>query len=434
MLFRIQVLLGVECVAAVGTLIRPFWGLLFLILLTFTRPQDDRPNMMALHIPMAITWSLIVATVFRPGFFMERLGSAVRRLALYAGLCIFLGCAALANGYTVYSQAQLEDSITLLVVGGLVLIWVTTPKRVEAVVYTLLAAGLYYVQTVMRNPKFMHEEIAGAGFDRLYFKNAINFGNPNFLAVLMVIVMFLALAVLVHERRLFNKAVLLAALAGYAFVFMKCQSRGATMGFAAGMVVFWMMRQRKALTAILIVTAVAGGLTFLAPTSYLGRLNTIVNYQEDKSATNRLEMWAICSQVIASNPILGMGPGNFEPTYPQMSPHNAYLQVAAEAGVPALLLYVMLLLSGYRSVWIARRLAAPDGKNIPYLFHLSEGLLCVLIEITVQGFFTGFAFREFVYISLALTYCIRSLAENASAAGGVAEGEEVAAEPGYVAA
>lgn len=413
--FRIQVLIVFEICAALGTLIRPYWGFLFLILLTFVRPQDDRPNMAQLHIPMVMTLAVLVATVSRPGLLLGRLGFTLRKLGLFIALYALMILASLINGLTPYSAYQIDDTLTVLLVCGLMLIWVDTRDRLMAFLWTLLASGLYYVQMVIRDPRFMRDEIAQREFERLAFRHTINFGNPNFLAILMVILSFLALSLLAHERPFWKKVPLAAILGGYLYVFLRCQSRGASIGFAAGLLVFWLMQRRKLLVAAAMSIALTIGLAFLAPASYLERLQTIVNYQEDKSATGRLEMWGTSLELISDNPFFGIGPGNFEPQYPGASQHNAYLQVASEAGLPALLLYIALLLTGFRALWVTRRLTAPQAKNIPYLHRISEGLLCVLSAITVQGFFTGFAFREFFYITLTLTYCLRALAESKEA-------------------
>jgi O-antigen ligase len=230
--------------------------------------------------------------------------------------------------------------------------------------------------------------------------------------MLMAILLFLALALFVYEKRIWFKAGFAGLAAGFLYAFLRCQSRGASLGLAAGLFIFWLMQRRKLLVATILVATGILGILVLAPTSYLDRLQTITNYQEDKSAMGRLEMWQISLGLIARNPVVGIGPANFAPRFPHMSQHNAYLQVASEVGIPALLLYVALLVSGYRALWVARKLASPARRQMPYLYKISEGILCALIAITVQGFVTGFAFREFVYITLTLAYCVRELAES----------------------
>jgi O-antigen ligase len=394
------------------------------MVLVFVRPQDDRPNMADLHMPMVIMLAMIVATICRPSILMVRWGFVFRKLGLLIALLAVVIIAAFFNGYTIYSQDQIANCAAVLVVCALTLVWVDSPQRLKVLVWTLLACGAYYIRKVLSDPRFMREEISSTEFDRLAFRHAINFGNPNFIAILMVIMGFLALAVLSQERGFYRKLIPASLICGFLLVFLKCQSRGGTLGLAAAVLTFWLLQKRKALTALVVVLTAVIGVNFLAPASYVTRLETIVNYQQDKSATGRLDMWAISGKLISENPLFGIGIGNFEPTHPHMSEHNAYVQVATEAGVPALLLYMILLGSGYFNSWQARRMTSLATADVSLVHRVSESLICALSGIAVQGFFTGFAFREFVWITITLGYCLRGIAVTASAQT-IAESAEV---------
>jgi O-antigen ligase len=412
MLFRIQVVLVCEILAAVGTLFWPDWGLILLVFFTFVRPQDDRPNVAPLHIQGAITWAVVAATAFRPAVIGRRLGFAVRELALFIALFVLMCMSAIVSGWTVYSADQLNDSVTILVVCMLILMWINDQKHLTVLVWSLIFAGLHYVQMVIQSPTYMRED----QFDRISFRNATNFGNPNFLALLMVIVTFLALGMIGAVRKIWLKVGLLAAICGFFFCFLKCQSRGGTLALGGSLLVFWLLQRRKLLVLFCLATGITLGLAFLAPATYLARLKTTANYQQDESAKTRLEMWSHSIAMIKSNPLLGIGPGNFGPRFPHgMTEHEAYLQTASEVGLPALLLYIALLCGGCRSAWIARRSASPSRKDIPLLLGVAEALICGIVAIAVAGFFTGLAFREFVYVTLCLAYCVRELAEKAPA-------------------
>jgi O-antigen ligase len=412
MLFRIQVLLVFEIAAAIVTLARPFWGLLLLNLLVFVRPQDDRPNMAQLHMPMVIMIAVAVATIGRIDFFSERRAFAVRGVRLLTILFFLMFVSSFLNGWTLVSRAQLEDTLSVMFLCVLMLVWINTQARLKVFLWSMMAAGFYHVRTVISDPSFMREEIGGQTFDRLSLRGAINFGNPNFMAILMIILAFIAIALIGGKGPFWKKPVLLALLAGYVYVFLKCESRGATLGLSAGLFTFWLLQKKKLLLGPGLLIGVTLSLVFLAPKTYLERLKSIINYKQDASATGRLTMWAISREVIAENPIFGIGVGNFEPRYPRMSEHNAYLQVASEVGIPALFLYVGLLIGGFRSALRARWLARSEVNDHPFLYHTASGLICALVAISVQGFFTGFAFREFVYITLMLAYCVRGLAED----------------------
>lgn len=409
--FRIEVALACEVLAVIGTLIRPDWGLILLVFLTFARPQDDRPNLERLHIQGALTWAVLAATALRPAVVAQRIGFALRELRLFVALFVLMCASAVVNGLTVYSSEQLNDSFTVLIVCTLILIWISDQKRLTIMASVLLGAGLYYVQMVVRDPTYMRV----GEFDRIIFRNLTNFGNPNFLALLMVILTFWTLGVVGAVRKSWIKIGLLGAVAGFMFAFLKCQSRGGTLALAASLLVFCILHWRKPLFLSAIGTGLVLSIVFLAPSTYLSRLQTIINYQGDKSAETRLEMWSNSIRMIESNPLFGIGPGNFGPRFPHgMTEHEAYLQTASELGLPALLVYVALLVGGCHSAWKARTAAARKGTDSSFLVGASNGSICGVVAIAVAGFFTGLAFREFVYITVALTFTLRELAEEVS--------------------
>lgn len=411
--FKVQVVLGGEVLAVIGTLARPYWGLLLLILCTFVRPQDDRPNIQPLHIEQAITIAVLVATIFRPAVVAARSSFTLRAMRWFMVLLALMVISALVNGWTSSSSDQLYDSLTVFLVCAAILIWISTQERLTAVIWVLAVTGLYYFKATLQNATYFRDD----EFARLDFRGNTNFGNPNFLALLMIIVMYLSLSLLGAVRSFWLKLVLLCASGGCLFVFLKCQSRGATIAMALATILFWLMQKRKALTLVLLGAGVSTGMAFLAPKTYVDRLKTIADYQEDSSARVRIEMWQLSLELIGSDPVVGVGPANFERLtrrrFPQgMSQHEAYLQVATEAGVPAALIYVFLLLGGIRSAWVARRLAMANQNDLVYVRKIAEGLLCCIAAIIVAGFFTGLAFREFVYITLSLCYCAREIAES----------------------
>src|ERR1035438_2705239 len=97
---RILFLLGFEVVSAIGVLLRPDWGSLYLVLLLITRPQDDRPNMQDLHFPMVMTLALAFSTLLRFATRSAQMRAAVRAMAVPLAYYFVMIVSALANGYT----------------------------------------------------------------------------------------------------------------------------------------------------------------------------------------------------------------------------------------------------------------------------------------------------------------------------------------------
>ncbi len=246
MLFRVQLALEAEILAVIGTLARPYWGLLLLILFTFVRPQDDRPNIQPLHIEEAITLAVLLASFFRPAVFVPRTSFTLRAMRWFLVLFALMVVSALLNGWTQASSEQLYDTLTVFVVCALILIWIRTQERITAVVWVLVVTSLYYFKSALQGATYLRDD----EFARLDFRGNTNFGNPNFLSLLMIIVMYLSLSLLGAVRNFWLKLVLLSSAGGCIFVFLKCQSRGPTLAIVLVTIIFWLMQERKLLTFV----------------------------------------------------------------------------------------------------------------------------------------------------------------------------------------
>lgn len=422
--FRILVVIGGAIATAILGAVYPFGGLLALEFLTFGRPQDDRPNVEVLHIPLIIVVSVVVGLLPRLGTYGPGLISGVRRIWIMLALYGLLLASALVNGWTFLSRNRLYDFGTIVFLCLATFALITSVKRFQYFVLMLLACGAYVAQRFIRDPGNIFEQIGGEHFERAALARGNgSFGNSNFLALLMGLTMLMALALLSAYRKWWQRAPLVALIGAAGYVFFRANSRGASMGLALGLLCMWFMSKNKvrsSLIALVIVAVIAVS----APPAYWARLSTISNYQDDASATLRLQLWDQAWDLTAKNPILGIGPDNFI-AYSFNSQHDAYLQVASEAGIPALMLYVAWLFSGLWSAFQARQASTPKRGNDAYLCAVSSGVFCCLVAIVIQGFTTGFAFREFVYGYVVFSFIAQRLAQKLSKTSEVAALPEV---------
>jgi O-antigen ligase len=267
----------------------------------------------------------------------------------------------------------------------------------------------------IQNPTFLRSDIEDTTYVRLEFRNLSNFGNPNFLALLMVLLIFVGLGFAVSGQRKLFALPTLAAVTGYFYVFLKCQSRGATLALAAGLIVFWFTQKHKALILVLGTILLGVGFTFFAPKTFLTRLNSITDYSADASSTGRLQLWGAALQTIESHPLTGVGPGNFAYRVAFNSQHETYLQAASELGVFGLILLLALYVSSIHSIFVARSMLKSHQHDWRLLRSFGGSLYACLTALFVQGFFTGFAYREFFITMIASGYLCRVIAEEAMA-------------------
>jgi probable O-glycosylation ligase (exosortase A-associated) len=171
-------------------------------------------------------------------------------------------------------------------------------------------------------------------------------------------------------------------------------SRSGFLGLSlALLLVAWYSKRRATNLALLGIAAVA--LLPFIPQKALQRWKSIPTAAElDPSAIARIQTWETGLQMIKRHPIFGVGPSNFQEQYSHYflqkymeaanyhprAPHNAYVCLAAESGIPALLLFVSFIVATIVEMWRFRR----------RLRLLSQGRelsgYCLIVQITLMVF------------------------------------------------
>jgi len=121
------------------------------------------------------------------------------------------------------------------------------------------------------------------------------------------------------------------------------------------------------------------------------RLMSIVN-PTDTSATLRIALWESTLAMIADRPLFGIGWGAYQLVYPTYDffindpdtiiyhAHNMYLHLAAEIGVPGLLVFLALMIGHARLA-----LATAENAANRWVSGLMLGVLAAVIGLAVGG-------------------------------------------------
>ena len=155
-------------------------------------------------------------------------------------------------------------------------------------------------------------------------------------------------------------AILILMIAFVGFILMMTNSRSGILAALFGVtcligsMIVARVRNRRTLlgiaTGVYLVIATGLGLGFAT-----GGLNKATLTEATKSFGYRIQYWQSSSQMIAEHPLFGSGIGNFREYYtlyklPTASetisdPHNLFFEIAANAGLPALICFVVLLIA-----------------------------------------------------------------------------------------
>jgi O-antigen ligase len=168
-------------------------------------------------------------------------------------------------------------------------------------------------------------------------------------------------------------------------------SRG---GILALLAVTGWLTVRRVLSVRLLVSAgallaVAGVAGMVFAGEYLTRALDEKAYVAASNVDTRAIRWEAAARMLADNPLLGVGPGGFRSNYAAAShnaeiaeqtpvAHNMYLEVAAELGLPGLVLFLAVIACAL----VASERALRASEDPRPMIAIQTGLLGVLVAST----------------------------------------------------
>jgi probable O-glycosylation ligase (exosortase A-associated) len=404
---------------------RPFIGLLLFTLLAYMRLQDLTWGWARFE-----RWSYYVALVTTAGFL---LGRGERRFMLNDLRCWIMVALVALVGVSLLHSSNLSardfgNYVEYCKIVGVALFTtgvVRNREYLRILVYVVaLSFGFFGVKNGLAFvlSGFHMEIIQGPGgmlTDRNDFALALCMGMP----------MLLHLGL--SERRPLLRRVLLAIVPLTALTVISTHSRGGFLAMGVMfLVVVWRSRNRVAGFTLLVV--LAGAAWLAAPESYKERISTIGSYEQDSSARGRLEAWKVAGNMIAANPLLGVGFAKFQQNFKAYDPnwvtdpsgdpeergtrvaHNSYLQIWAECGTPAYLLYMTLILLTLRDLWLVRREAARRYRA-SWILSYATMFEAALAAYVVGATFLNRAQFDLFYHFVAIVVVFGRLAREAMA-------------------
>jgi len=186
------------------------------------------------------------------------------------------------------------------------------------------------------------------------------FEQPNMLGAFFVYNMFLFLGFFLYYWRSAKYWLLLIPFAVCFRGIMVTFSRGAYLAFAFGgfMTAFFRSKALFVVTAILLIAVIATpalmpeGIRHRMASTFGGEklISTDLEEIKDPSAANRILVWKGAIAMIKERPLVGFGYATFPyiiglyaPEVSKYDAHNTYLILAAEMGIPSLVIFLIIL-------------------------------------------------------------------------------------------
>jgi hypothetical protein len=233
------------------------------------------------------------------------------------------------------------------------------------------------------------------------------YGNPNDLAFAIVLTLPFVLAFMVTSRNPVVRVLWLCGMLVMLVAIFKTASRAGFIDLIISGSVTLYFFAIKGKRFYLLVAAVLVGAVVMG--AFGGKLIDRFEAMEGGSSDvrsaygsyeDRMYLMSRAVDAIEHYPILGLGVHNF-PTYSLIwhDVHMTYLQICAEGGIAALVLFLMFFYRGFKNLKILRHTKNLDPDIVLYVWALQSSL----VGFVVGACFAPEAYQFFPYFAVAFT-------------------------------
>jgi O-antigen ligase len=365
------------------------------VAMLYVRPAEIVPGLAELPLVQIMAGvgavTALVSWIARPRNFMNRPSDR-----FLVGFWMAIVLSNLAWGWYSGASRGFTDFLTVAFSYFLIRAGATSERHVRVIVTALIAASLFQAL----NGIVQYHTGVGFGNVTMVEDNRIRgtgiFNDPNDLGMALVMVTpFLVSAVL--ESRFAIRFVALAALTPILLAIYYTNSRGAVLGLAAALLVYFKTRFRSSVAPVLAGVALVA-VVAAAP----ARASNMSS--DEASAQGRIQAWSAGLVMLKSHPIFGVGYGRFT-EFHELVAHNSFVHTFAELG----LLGAFCLVGMWASYFRALRGTPPTPMRRAFVASAAGTLVCAM-----------FLSRQYVvvpYLLLALGTAHASISDVSAQSG-----------------
>ena len=243
--------------------------------------------------------------------------------------------------------------------------------------------------------------ILNGGSYRVWGPSGTFIADNNHLALAMVMTIPLLRFLQMQVSSKLAKQVMMAVMILVAASALGSHSRGGLLALTAMTIVLW-WRGRNRFVGGIVIAFIAFNLVTFMPPEWLGRMDTIGNYEEDRSAMGRLTAWSTAWSAAFDHPF-GVGfnaartelfakYSNLE--YGTPVAHSIYFQILGQHGFIGLGLFLSL----WGSTWVWAQRLRKEARDIPQARWCVD--LAGMCQVALMGFLVGGAFLNMAHYDM----------------------------------
>jgi probable O-glycosylation ligase (exosortase A-associated) len=375
----------------------PFTGLVSYVAIAYVRPHEWA------YLPGAqFSFAVAIATLLGYAIFeFTRRAPRLIPNALLLMLWLQLTIATFLARYQDLAQGKLIELSKTFLIALLMTAMVDSESRVRRLLLgTVLAIGFLAFRSNVGI-------LLTLGQTRIYGPGGA-FEDNNDYALLLNVAAPMAFYAARGEKNPWYRRACYAVSAMMMITVLFTLSRGGFLGLCF-VLLGMALKSRYKITGIITVL-LAGIIAFaFLPSRIVERVGTITTASEtDQSARMRFDSWQVSLRMINDHPVFGIGPRNMTEVFSRYLDtgnirvaHNSFLQMAVDGGLPALALFLGLILLSWARLRRARGILkdrAPDSPLIAY----THGLEIALAGYIVSANFLSRHDLELIYEVFAL--------------------------------
>ncbi|MGB8377477.1 MAG: O-antigen ligase family protein [Rhodanobacteraceae bacterium] len=409
-----------------------FAAYLFLIALSFLHPIEAFAPGLAVYRPVLVLSLLVLAFAAISAIGSGRMAARPRHLILLGCFAAIIAFSRIANGWTGGAIDALIDFGATAVLFLVTIFAVTSIRRLKvtcaliALCMTMLAvAGIAAFHTgFMKDSLLVHETVDAeddlavtapdvipsedtSGLTLWRVRSWGFLSDPNDFAQAMIVALPLLAGIWTRRRRLRNMLCVWLPGGFLLYAIYLTHSRGALLGLAA-VLLFSLLRRAGVMRTGMLVAALGIAAVFVGFTG--GR-----SYSSGgESAGGRIEAWSEGMDMMRSNPLFGVGYGNFTDNFP-LTAHNSFVLCFSELGLTGYFVWLSMLVLAFKETKVSATMAQAESDEARWarLLRLS------LIGFLVCAWFLSRTYQPVLFILLALCtaswHCAQPVVEPESA-------------------
>jgi putative inorganic carbon (HCO3(-)) transporter len=390
-------------------LVGAYASLLLFMAVYCARPEDWIPGLSILPLAKMAGVLALLALMFS----LRQIRASLPREVIYLILLVgqlFLAAAMSPVWRGGAAQLTFEFAKCLLIV-IIITIVVNTTARLRRLIFIQAASVAVIAAVAVWKGHLLGGRLEGT--------LQANYSDPNDLALAIIISLPLCLALLLLRRDGLQKVVWALAILVMLYTVFLTGSRGGFVSLMVTAAVFlWEFAIRGRRRYLLAFALLAGLVLWQFSSGMLvGRLKGTFHPNEDSvasydSAEARQQLLWRSVEVTKAHPLFGVGPGNFQELSGSWHvTHNSFTQMSAEGGVPAFVLYVLILWCGFKNLRATKQLARRQAESR----LLARALLASLAGYVVGSLFLSVGYAFFPYFLVAYTTALFGIAKRSAA-------------------